>query len=443
MKGSVQKTVLITALIAFVGILSVSIAAAKEKVTIFHAGSLTVPFAKMEKIFEAKYPNIDILREPGGSTKMARMISELHKPADIMASADFKVIDKTLIPEYATWNIRFATNQLVLCYTDTSRFAKEVNADNWYKILERKGVVWGHSDPNLDPCGYRSLMVLQLAEKFYGQSGLYDKLIANRPKENIRPKSVELVSLLKTGNMDYAWEYRSVAVQHGMKFVELPDEINLSLVEQADFYSQATVEIAGKEPGATMTMTGKPIVYGVTIPKNALSPDLALDFIKFLLGPEGQAVMAAQGQPPIVPPVASDVDAVPDELEDIVTAASAPAAPAADAALSVTGAVENELALSRGDLEEMGAEEVTVEHPKKGEQTYEGVRLSKILEAASPTGATLTFTADDGYSVDLALADAQACADCLVAFDGDSLRMAMPGMESNFWVKGVVALEVK
>ena len=92
-----------------------------------------------------------MLREPGGSTKMARMISELHKPADIMAAADFKIIDKTLIPQYAVWNIRFATNQLVLCYTDKSRFAKKVNADNWYKILGRKGIVWGHSDPNLDP----------------------------------------------------------------------------------------------------------------------------------------------------------------------------------------------------------------------------------------------------------------------------------------------------
>ena len=65
------------------------------KLIIFHAGSLTVPFAKMEKIFEAKYPKVDILREAGGSTKMARMISELQRPADIMASADFKIINST------------------------------------------------------------------------------------------------------------------------------------------------------------------------------------------------------------------------------------------------------------------------------------------------------------------------------------------------------------
>ena len=153
------------------------------KVVIFHAGSLTVPFAEIEKAFEALHPGVDVQREAGGSTKMARMISEVGKPADIMASADYAVIDKILIPKHASWNIRFATNQLVLCYTDQSRFAGEVNGDTWTDVLGRDGVVWGHSDPNLDPCGYRSLMVLQLAEQFYGKKGLYADLIAKRKKE--------------------------------------------------------------------------------------------------------------------------------------------------------------------------------------------------------------------------------------------------------------------
>jgi molybdate/tungstate transport system substrate-binding protein len=216
------------------------------KLVMFHAGSLTVPFATMEKVFEAKYPGVDLQREPSGSSKAARKVSDLKKPCDIMASADYKVIDKLLIPQYADWNIRFATNQLVLCYTDKSKYAGEVTADNWYNILARKGVVWGHSDPNLDPCGYRSLMVLQLAETYYKQPGLYDKLIANRPIVNIRPKSVELVSLLQSGNMDYAWEYLSVAVQHGLKFVILPDQINLGNYKYDTLYAGAVVRVTGK-----------------------------------------------------------------------------------------------------------------------------------------------------------------------------------------------------
>jgi molybdate/tungstate transport system substrate-binding protein len=416
--------------------------ATEEKIIIFHAGSLTLPVEELTTAFQAKHPEVPFETEASGSNAAARKISELGREADLMMSADYTVIDKLLIPDFATWNVQFARNTMVIAYTDQSQYAAEINADNWYEILTRDGVVYGHSDPDADPCGYRTLLVWQLAEAHYGVDGLSAKLEEHCPPENVRPKSVELIALLESGDMDYAWEYRSVAVQHGMRFVELPDEINLSMVEQADFYSQASVDIAGSEPGTTMTMVGSPIVYGVTIPKNAPNPEMAVEFVKFLLGPEGQAIMEGQGQPPIVPPVAGDVSAVSTELQEIVKAAPAAAAPAADVALSVTGAVEKELSLSRADLEAMGAEELTVEHPKKGDQTYQGVRLSKILETAGPTGNTLTFTADDGYSVDLALADVQACGDCLVAFDGDSLRLAMPGMESNVWVKGVISIEV-
>jgi len=122
------------------------------KIVIFNAGSLTIPVAKMEKVLEARYPKVDVLREAAGSRKCARKITDLKKPCDIMASADYTVIDQLLIPQYADWNIRFATNRLVLCYTDTSRYAKEVNAKNWYEILLRKDVIWGQADPNLDPC---------------------------------------------------------------------------------------------------------------------------------------------------------------------------------------------------------------------------------------------------------------------------------------------------
>jgi molybdate/tungstate transport system substrate-binding protein len=243
-----------------------------------------------------------VLREAGGSTKMARMISDVGKPADIMASADFKVIDKNLIPDHADWNIRFATNQLVLCYTDQSRFAGKINADNWIDILARTGVVWGHSDPNLDPCGYRSLMVLQLAEKFYQKPGLYDKLIANRPKENVRPKSVELVSLLKTGHMDYAWEYLSVAVQHKLKFLRLDDHMNLGNYKYDPFYKQAKVKVTGKTPGTFITRTGKSCTYGITMTKNPPNHKAAVLFLEYLLSPEnGLAVLKDMGQPPFVP----------------------------------------------------------------------------------------------------------------------------------------------
>jgi len=277
-------------------------AQAKQEVIIFHAGSLTVPFAEVEKRFEALHPDIDVLREAGVSTKMARMISALGKPADIMASADYTVIDKSLIPDYADWNILFAGNQLVLCYTDQSKYADEVNAGNWFEILARPGVVWGHSDPNLDPCGYRALMVLQLAEKFHNQPGLYDRLIANRPEANVRPKSVELVSLMKTGHMDYAWEYLSVAKQHGLQYVTLDDHINLGNYKFDNFYALAKVKVTGKKPGTWITRTGQSCTYGLTLVKTAPNRDGAVLFLEYLLDPEqGLKILEEMGQPAISP----------------------------------------------------------------------------------------------------------------------------------------------
>ncbi len=290
--------------------------------TIFHAGSLTVPLDELSKAFQKEHPDVKFETEAAGSRTTARKVSELGREADLVMSADYTVIDNLLIPDFADWNIRFARNTMVIAYTDQSNFADEINSDNWYDVLPREGVAYGHSEPNADPCGYRTLMVWQLAEKHYDEPGLYEKLDENCPPKNVRPKSVELIALLESGDMDHAFEYRSVAVQHGLNFVELPEEINLSMVKHADLYSEAKVELSGSEPGETITTQGKPIVYGVTMPSNAPSPELAVKFVEFLLGPEGQAIMEEQGQPPIVPAVSDNIDNLPDELKEIVEAAS-------------------------------------------------------------------------------------------------------------------------
>ena len=321
-KNLVRRGSFLICLLLVLSMPMMALAAPSGKLIIFHAGSLSVPFAAMEKAFEAKYPGVDVLREAGGSTKMARLISETGKPADIMASADYTVIDKVLIPGNAAVNVRFATNQLVLCYTDKSKFAEQINAKNWPEILQRKGVIWGHSEPNLDPCGYRSLMVLQLAEKFYSRPGLYEKLLANRPVANVRPKAVELVTLLQNGDMDYAWEYRSVAVQHGLKFISLDDHINLGNYELDDFYKQAKVQVSGKEPGTFMTQTGQSVTYGVTLINDAPNKEAAEAFLAYLLDPNGGLkILEEMGQPPFVParvPTAAMQAKLPASVQPLV-----------------------------------------------------------------------------------------------------------------------------
>jgi molybdate/tungstate transport system substrate-binding protein len=296
-------------------------------VIVFHAGSLSVPFEEMEKAFEQKHPGIDIELEAAGSQACARKITDLHKPCDIMASADYRVINSFLIPAYASWNALFATNEMVLAYTDQSQGAAEIDRDNWFEILSREGVSWGHSDPNLDPCGYRALIVIQLAETYYKKPGLYRKVIANRPESNIRPKSVELISLLQTGNLDYAWEYRSVAVQHGLKYLELPPEINLGDPAFDEYYGQALVKVTGKKPGEFIEYRGVSITYGLTLLNRAPNREAAILFLGYLLSPDGGLqVMAGQGQKPLSPPAVTAPDPrklMPEVLQPLVVSATA------------------------------------------------------------------------------------------------------------------------
>jgi len=306
-------------LAAFTGLLfsfGTAIAAPKGDLIIFHAGSLAIPFKEISTAFTKKYPQVHILREAAGSRTCARKITDLHKKCDIMASADYTVIDTLLIPAFADWNIAFATNEMAIMYRPDSKFAKEINGKNWPEILLRPGVQYGHSDPNGDPCGYRSQLVWQLAATYYNMPGLNKKLQQNCPPKNIRPKETDLLALLESGELDYLFIYRSIAEQQKMPFVQLPDEINLKSAQFADFYKQASVHITGKKPGEFMSKKGKPMVYGITICKNAPNREAAVAFVRFLLSPEGRAIMKKNGQPPLWPVrITGKRELLPDELQ--------------------------------------------------------------------------------------------------------------------------------
>ncbi len=269
----------------------------KDEIIVFHAGSLTVPFSKIEKAFEKENPEIDVKRVVGGSRKLARMIVDAGSYADIFASADYTLIDEMLYPLYSDKAIKFASNELVLSYTDKSKYAGEINSENWYKILLKPEVEWGHAEPDLDPCGYRTIIAIKLSEKYYKIKGLSERLLGVRKKKNIRPKSVELIALLNEGFLDYAWEYRSVAVQHGLKFIELPKEINLSSLEYDDFYGSVSVKLSGKKPGEFVYKKGKAIIYGITVLKKTKRKKLSKKFLDFVLEPQkGGRILKECGQ---------------------------------------------------------------------------------------------------------------------------------------------------
>jgi hypothetical protein len=114
--------------------------------------------------------------------------------------------------------------------------------------------------------------------------------------------------------------------------------------------------------------------------------------------------------------------------------------------LTISGAVGQETTFAAPNLQALGAEEITAEHPKQGPLTYQGWPLGKLLMVAAPNAeaTTLTLVASDGYTSQVPLADAMNCAPCMAAVDDEfGLNMVMPGFESMAWVKGVVELVVE
>jgi molybdate/tungstate transport system substrate-binding protein len=269
---------------------------------------------QISEAFRKEYPGIRIFREAAGSRACARKIADLGRSCDVFASADHTVIDTLLIPEFAHWNIKFATNEMCIAYGPESRRSSEITEENWHRILLSDDVHFGRSDPNSDPCGYRAVMMIQLAESYYGIDALSDKML-EKDLRYIRPKETDLLALLELREIDYIYIYRSVAEQHGLQRILLPDEINLREPELAHEYSMASVEISGTQPGETIVRRGSPILYGVTIPNNSPNPRAAIAFVSFLLDEEeGQRILVKNGQSSAVPSSSNTYDKIPAEL---------------------------------------------------------------------------------------------------------------------------------
>lgn len=283
---------------------------------VFHAGSLAVPFKEMAEAFEKEHPAVNVKLEAAGSVACARKITDLDRDCDVFGSADYKVIDEMLIPGYTDWNLQFAGNEISIVYHEKSRMADKINIENWYTVLMDDKVAFGRSDPNADPCGYRTVLALKLAEKYYRKVDLANTILSKDTKY-IRPKEVDLIALLEMGAIDYMFIYSSVAVQHHLKYIELPDSINLSNPNLAGWYSQVSTEINGKKPNEKITFQGEPIVYGTTILRHAQNPKAAAEFMKFILSPEkGLKIMKRNGQTVISPPFSEQMDKVPSELKE-------------------------------------------------------------------------------------------------------------------------------
>lgn len=325
----------------------------KTTLKVLCADSLLYPLERVKQAFENLHPNVSVDVEGHGSIQVIRQVTELDAEADVLMVADYSLIPimmyNATVPgtnqSYGDYYVRFADNSIVLAYTNQSKYAGEINSTNWYSILMRSDVAFGFPNPMIDSLGYRTLVTLQLAQVYYGDNRIFHDLVTDNfdppfdsvvdgsnftifvpevqvPKVDrvvLRSSSVTLIPLLQTGSVDYCFLYLSNAKQYGLNYVELPDQINLGNPTFAEYYRQVTVKFEQQRfSTVNMDREGEAVYYGLTIPLNAPHPDVAAEFVKFVLSQEGKNVFQSCWQPVLQPSFTDNLAAIPSELQSVV-----------------------------------------------------------------------------------------------------------------------------
>jgi DMSO/TMAO reductase YedYZ molybdopterin-dependent catalytic subunit len=113
--------------------------------------------------------------------------------------------------------------------------------------------------------------------------------------------------------------------------------------------------------------------------------------------------------------------------------------------VEVSGKVATPNVFEIADLKALPQITITATDRNSTAQEYTGVALATLLEevGVAEDATTLVFVGGDGYEAEVALADALADADAVIAFDeNDAARNIFPSMAPRTWVKGLVAIQV-
>ncbi len=235
-------------------------------IKILSAGSLKPFFDKLIPIYKHHRELVTFEIEYTGSLECIRRIYKGEK-VDLVAVADYSLLEEFVNEGVTDKYYLLAGNEMVICFTDNSIYAEAIDASNWFQFITGGEARVGHTAPDLDPAGYRALMVMELAQKFYGPKDLLSNFLSNEKRQVFTNAGV-MVEQLILHQVDYIFEYYSVAKNNNLKFIKLPKEINLSEPNEA-YYAQARVGIRNFK-NEYYEKVGCPIAYAYSV----LSPDI-------------------------------------------------------------------------------------------------------------------------------------------------------------------------
>jgi molybdate/tungstate transport system substrate-binding protein len=230
----------------------------------------------------------------GGSNGLANQIKGQLRRGDVFISANPKVNDDLTGDAngaWVSWYVTFAQSPLVVGYNPSSHFAADLKSKPWYEVLQEPGIKIGRTDAKLDPKGALTVQLLNHAEQVYKLPGLAQKVLgAPDNPEQVRPEE-NLVGRLQSGQIDVGFFYSTETADLKIPAIPLPPEVALSAH------------------------------YTVTVLRNAASPEGATQFVDFLLGPQGRAVMQEHGLDVVRPSVNGDATKMPAQIRSEIDAA--------------------------------------------------------------------------------------------------------------------------
>ncbi|MHB8595507.1 MAG: extracellular solute-binding protein [Ktedonobacteraceae bacterium] len=292
---------------------------AKGKISVLYAGSLVNLMEKKIGPAFTQATGYPYEGEGKGSTALAAEIKGHLRTPDIFISAS-AAVNKSLMGSangnYVSWYATFTRTSMVIGYSPQSKFAADFQAaangtKSWYSVLEEPGMRIGRTDPALDPKGISTIILMELAEKYYNQPGLTTKILgSNDNTSQIFPEET-LAARLGSGQLDAGFFYLNEVKDLNLPYITLPVQINLSDPSMNTTYAQASYT----DPKTHKKSVGAAIAYTITIPSTSKNTAGAIAFANFLLSSQGQTILMSDGLLQTTPKLYGTTSAVPSQLQ--------------------------------------------------------------------------------------------------------------------------------
>jgi molybdate/tungstate transport system substrate-binding protein len=272
------------------------------KVFVMYAGSLVKIFEQdLGPAFQTK-SGYTYTGEGRGSLQIANMILDMQRRPDVFVSAGTIPISKLINStsnisksHLAHGLVKFASAEMVIAYLPTSHFHADLDKAKkglvpWYQVLSEKGLKFGRTDPDLDPKGYYTIIMSKLANSYYNDANIKQRILEDdkNPKQ-LFPEET-LITTLETGHLDAIAAYKHEAIARGLQYIILPAQINLGNPSFSNFYKTVTYALPSGQ-----IVHGEPICFSATIPNTYQNLAGAKAFVKFLLSPDGSSILQRDG----------------------------------------------------------------------------------------------------------------------------------------------------